>query len=88
MHFLCATYFADRSLSILFGAYMCVETVVMLGLVMILSCECKLFKVEATGWSQKRAPGLASPENVAEICKGGEGKPHPSAKCDLMNNRV
>lgn len=70
---------------------MCVENVVMLGLVMILFCECKLFEEEATvgGWSQKRAPGPASPENIAEICKGGEGNPPPRpAKCDLMNNRV
>ena len=90
MTFLCATYSADCSLSILFDAYMCVENVVMLYLGMILFCECKLFKVEATveGWSQKRVPGPASPENVAEICRGGEGNPPSPAKCDLMNNRV
>ena len=91
MHFLCATYFADGSLSIPFGAYMCVENVVMLGLGMILFCECKLFEEEATvgGWSQERAPGPAAPENVADICKGGEGDPPPPpAKYDLMNNRV
>lgn len=55
-------------------AYMCVENVVMLGLVMILFCECKLFEEEATvgGWSQKRAPGPASPENIVVGPQEGE----------------
>lgn len=70
---------------------MCVENVNMLGLVVILFCECKLFEEEATvgGWSQKRAPGPASPENVLKFVKVERVTPlPPTAKCDLMNNRV
>lgn len=77
MNFLCATYFADHSLSILFGAYMCVENVVMLGLVMILSCECKLFKVEATVWGWSGCQALHHQKMLPKFVKVGRVNPTP-----------